>query len=236
MGTGNLTECTDADFRRRYRDLLGLRPSCASATCSSFRSVLIPCRILMTCVPMMFAAREDDSLPRDYGENRRFPSRRKLRAGSQIRDANFRIETVESNSMFIAITSRRMRSRSFPSLVLERMRRTPSHLGAELMKAEIAWRLGKRYAQDEALGAARSTPWSRTARACAKVGHTLRASGSGELMPADRETTAAPCGRTSSHYAHRCHFGRGDDIARFRPSTTLDNLRAVPFAVADQHR
>ena len=51
------------------------------------------------------------------------------------------------------------------------------YLGAELMKAEIAWRLGKRYAQDEPLD------WGCAADRMAEdltrlreAGHTLRGS------------------------------------------------------------
>ena len=50
-----------------------------------------------------------------------------------------------------ATTSRRMLSRSFPSSVSGNDAPHAFYLGAELMKAEIAWRLGKRYAQDEPL-------------------------------------------------------------------------------------
>ncbi|MGN6767095.1 MAG: DUF6513 domain-containing protein, partial [Rhizobiaceae bacterium] len=48
--------------------------------------------------------------------------------------------------------------------------------GAELTKAEIAWRLGKRYAQDEPLsfGVAAHPPEGDRAP-LAEAGHTLRA-------------------------------------------------------------
>ena len=50
------------------------------------------------------------------------------------------------------------------------------YLGTELMKAEIAWRLGKRYAQDEPLdwGVAAPAPEADRTR-LAEAGHTLRA-------------------------------------------------------------
>jgi hypothetical protein len=53
------------------------------------------------------------------------------------------------------------------------------YLGAELMKAEIGWRLGKRYAQDEPLDwgyAVDRAPEDRTRR---RVGHTLRSLAAG---------------------------------------------------------
>ena len=53
------------------------------------------------------------------------------------------------------------------------------YLGAELMKAEIAWRLGKRYAQDEPLdwGCAVDRLVEDRTR-LREAGHTLRASNS----------------------------------------------------------
>ena len=55
------------------------------------------------------------------------------------------------------------------------------YLGAELMKAEIAWRLGKRYAQDEPLdwGAAVDRSPEDLSR-LREVGHTLRGLANGE--------------------------------------------------------
>ncbi|TJW33497.1 MAG: dihydropteroate synthase, partial [Mesorhizobium sp.] len=50
------------------------------------------------------------------------------------------------------------------------------YLGAELMKAEIAWRLGKRYVQDEPLGWGVAAPAAEADRTrLAEAGHTLRA-------------------------------------------------------------
>jgi dihydropteroate synthase len=50
------------------------------------------------------------------------------------------------------------------------------YLGTELVKAEIAFRLGKRYAQDEPLdwGVAADRPLADETR-LAEAGHTLRA-------------------------------------------------------------
>jgi hypothetical protein len=55
------------------------------------------------------------------------------------------------------------------------------YLGAELMKAEIAWRLGKRYAQDEPLdwGCAVDRAAEDLTR-LREVGHTLRGAASRE--------------------------------------------------------
>ena len=105
-----------------------------------------------------------------------------------------------------ATTSRRMRSRSFPSLALERMRRTPSISAHELMKAEIAWRLGKRYAQDEAtrLGLCRRPP-GRGPHAPARSGAYVARLELCELtpMPTDSRNHLddGERGRTSAYHA-----------------------------------
>jgi hypothetical protein len=64
----------------------------------------------------------------------------------------------------------------FPKLGVETDGAHAFYLGAELTKAEIAWRLGKRYAQDEPLawGVAAPAPEEDRAR-LAEAGHTLRA-------------------------------------------------------------
>jgi hypothetical protein len=57
------------------------------------------------------------------------------------------------------------------------------YLGTELMKAEIAWRLGKRYAQDSPLDwgcAVDRSPADLTR--LAQAGHTLRAAKSRQEM------------------------------------------------------
>ena len=64
----------------------------------------------------------------------------------------------------------------FASLGVENDGAHAFYLGAELMKAEIAWRLGKRYVQDEPLawGVAAPAPEHDRTR-LAEAGHTLRA-------------------------------------------------------------
>ena len=64
----------------------------------------------------------------------------------------------------------------FPQLKLGNDAPHAFYLGAELMKAEIAWRLGKRYAQDEPLdwGCAVDREPEDLTR-LRQVGHTLRA-------------------------------------------------------------
>jgi Dihydropteroate synthase and related enzymes len=78
-----------------------------------------------------------------------------------------------------ATTSRRMLSRSFPKLGIGKDAPHAFYLGAELMKAEIAWRLGKRYAQDEPLDwGCGGRSLGRRPHRLREAGHTLRASSS----------------------------------------------------------
>jgi hypothetical protein len=72
-----------------------------------------------------------------------------------------------------------MRSHSFLSWAIGKDAPHAFYLGAELMKAEIAWRLGKRYAQDEPLdwGCAVDRLVEDRTR-LREAGHTLRASNS----------------------------------------------------------
>ena len=99
-----------------------------------------------------------------------------------VRDANFRIEVAAGRHPRLQPRRpprrRRMRCRSLPSLGVEKDGAHAFYLGAELVKAEIAWRLGKRYAQDEPLdwgvrrrppgGGRPDAPQGRRATRCAR--------------------------------------------------------------------
>ena len=96
-----------------------------------------------------------------------------------MRDANFRIMTAEDgihvfNGKGHAVAQDAFEL--FAGLGVESDGAHAFYLGAELMKAEIAWRLGKRYAQDEPLAWGVAAPAPETDRTrLAEAGHTLRA-------------------------------------------------------------
>ena len=112
---------------------------------------------------MMFAAREDDSLPKDYSrallqlhDRSPFPSSPDdiSELARQVKDANFRIETAEDGIHVYNRDGHHVGCDAmsvFPKLGMERDAPHAFYLGTELMKAEISWRLGKRYVQDEPL-------------------------------------------------------------------------------------
>jgi dihydropteroate synthase-like protein len=191
MGTGNLTELTDADSSGVTAMLLGI---CSELRIRNLLVVQVSPHTRRTLQEhdaarrIMFAAREDASLPRDYGaallqvhDKKPFPNapREIAEVAAQVTDDNFRIEVADDG---IHVYNRhghhveRDALALFAKLDVERDGAHAFYLGAELMKAEIAWRLGKRYAQDEALdwGCAVDAPAEDRTRLRA-AGHTLRA-------------------------------------------------------------
>jgi hypothetical protein len=71
-----------------------------------------------------------------------------------VRDRNFRVETAEDGIHVYSRDGHVIRADAlslFPLLNIENDAPHAFYLGTELMKAEISWRLGKRYAQDEDL-------------------------------------------------------------------------------------
>jgi hypothetical protein len=137
---------------------------------------------------ILFAAREDRSLPRGYGnmllglhDRKPFPVRPDEIAAvaREVRDANFRIEAAEDGVHIYNREGHHVAADAlslFPKLGVEADGAHAFYLGTELMKAEIAFRLGKRYAQDEPLdwGVAVERAAEDLTR-LAEVGHTLRA-------------------------------------------------------------
>jgi dihydropteroate synthase-like protein len=191
MGTGNLTELTDADSSGVSAMLLGI---CSELRIRNLLVVQVSAHTHRTIQEhdaarrILFAAREDGSLPQDYGsallqvhDKKPFPNSAQEIAeiAAQLTDANFRIETAEDG---IHIYNRhghhvgRDALALFGKLGVERDGAHAFYLGAELMKAEVAWRLGKRYSQDEPLdwGCASDPPTEDRTRLKA-AGHTLLA-------------------------------------------------------------
>jgi len=191
MGTGNLTELTDADSDGVTAMLLGI---CSELFIRNLLVVQVSPHTRRTIQEhdaarrIMFAAREDNSLPRDYGnallalhDRKPFPNTPEEIAelAAAVSDSNFRIEIAEDG---IHVYNRgghhvaRDAMSLFARLGVERDGPHAFYLGTELMKAEIAWRLGKRYAQDAPLdwGSAVDRPTEDLTRLAA-AGHTLRA-------------------------------------------------------------
>lgn len=191
MGTGNLTELTDADSSGVTAVLTGL---CSELEIRNVLVVHVSPHTVRTVEEhdlarrVLFAARNDGALPRSYDpgllqihDRKPYPASLEDIAAlaADVRDANFRIMTAEDGIHVFNGKGHQTATDAFElfaGLGVESDGAHAFYLGAELMKAEIAWRLGKRYAQDEPLdwGVAAPAPQEDRTR-LAKAGHTLRA-------------------------------------------------------------
>jgi dihydropteroate synthase-like protein len=190
MGTGNLTELTDADSSGVTAMLLGI---CSELQIGNLLVVQVSPHTRRTIEEhdaarrIMFAARADASLPRDYSAallqvhgRKPFPNTPSEIAeiAGAITDDNFRIEVAADGIHVYNRHGHHVAQDAlalFARLGVERDGAHAFYLGAELTKAEIAWRLGKRYAQDEPLdwGCAADAPVEDRTRLRAP-GHTLK--------------------------------------------------------------
>ena len=191
MGTGNLTELTEADSAGVTAMLLGI---CSELNITSVLTVQVSPHTRRTIEEhdaarrMMFAARRDQSLPKGYGrallqvhDRAPFPNtpHEIAAAAAEVKDRNYRIEVAadgvhvfNKDGHWIAQDAFSL----FDKLQVERDGAHAFYLGAELQKAEIAFALGKRYVQDEPLdwGVAADRPAEDRTR-LAEAGPTLRA-------------------------------------------------------------
>ncbi|MGV1015588.1 MAG: dihydropteroate synthase, partial [Methyloceanibacter sp.] len=189
MGTGNLTELTDADTSGTTAMLLGI------ASELHIKNVLVVQVSPHTrrtyeehdiARRMMFASRADNDVPKGYTDalltvhaRRPFPlSTEEIEeAARAVRDKNFRIEIAEDGIHIFNRDGHHVAQdlfALFDKLGIEDDGPHAFYLGAELAKAEIAWRLAKRYAQDEPLdwGVAADAPMDDRTR-LKEAGHTL---------------------------------------------------------------
>jgi dihydropteroate synthase-like protein len=189
MGTGNLTELTDADTTGITAVLLGI------ASELHIRNVLVVQVSPHTrrtveehdlARRIMFASRAEHELPKDYADGllclharRPFPQSPEeiAEAAREVRDKNFRIEIAEDGIHIYNRDGHHIAQDAFdlyPKLGVDRDGAHAFYLGAELARAEIAWRLAKRYAQDEPLdwGVAADAPAEDKTR-LKEAGHTL---------------------------------------------------------------
>ena len=166
MGVGNITELTHADTAGMNALLLGicseldinniLATEVSKHACRAIKEADLARRIL-------FAAKEHDTLPKhiDSGlmalhETSPFPyslDEIKELAG-QISDPSYRIQTsAEGVHIFNreGLHSATDPFELFPKLHVDTDGGHAFYLGVELARAEIAWQLGKRFTQDQAL-------------------------------------------------------------------------------------
>ena len=189
MGTGNLTELTDADTTGITAVLLCI------ASELHIRNVLVVQVSPHTrrtveehdlARRIMFASRAEQELPKDCADGllclharRPYPQRPEeiAEAAREVRDKNFRIENAEDGIHIYNRDGHHIAQDAFdlyPKLGVDQDGAHAFYLGAELARAEIAWRLAKRYAQDEPLdwGVAADAPAQDNSR-LKEAGHTL---------------------------------------------------------------
>ncbi|MBA2125907.1 dihydropteroate synthase [Hyphomicrobium methylovorum] len=166
MGIGNVTELTDADTTGINALLMGL---CSELHITAVLAVQVSphCRTAIKEFDRArreyFAAKKANALPQGFGmglmalrDRRGFSSTPDeiKNLAAQIRDPNYRIEVAEDG---VHIYNRNGHHVSddpfelFPHLDTRADLGHAFYLGVETARAEIAYRLGKRYTQDEPL-------------------------------------------------------------------------------------
>ncbi|MEC4747153.1 DUF6513 domain-containing protein [Methylomicrobium sp. Wu6] len=166
MGVGNITELTHADTAGMNALLLGI---CSELNINQILATEVSrhaCRAIKEADlarRIMHAAKEHNTLPKhiDPGlmalhETSPFPYSfgEISELAAQIKDPSYRIQ-ISPEGMHIfnrdGIHSAGDPFDLFPKLGVETDGGHAFYLGVELARAEIAWRLGKRYSQDETL-------------------------------------------------------------------------------------
>lgn len=166
MGIGNVTELTDADTTGINAILMGMISELRITAVLAVQ-VSPHCRTAVREFDRarreFFAAREDGALPKGYGGGLLALRDRRPVASTaadvaalarEIKDRNFRIEVTEAGVHVFNRDGERVAVdpfQHFPELNVEDDGAHAFYLGVELARAEIAYRLGKRYAQDEGL-------------------------------------------------------------------------------------
>lgn len=166
MGIGNLTELVDADTTGINALLLGIASElrvAAILTTQVSGHARRAVREADVARRMMYAAREGHVLPKGLtGElltmhaKRPFPDTADEigEIARAVRDPNFRIQVAEDGVHVYNRDGHRVAHDIFdlwPHLKQEQDGAHAFYLGVELAHAQLAWQLGKRYAQDEPL-------------------------------------------------------------------------------------
>jgi dihydropteroate synthase-like protein len=166
MGTGNLTELTEADTLGIQALLMGIVSelritNILTTEVSAHAAGVI--READRARRVMYAAREAADLPQGFGETLLalhaldpFPwtSAEIAATATEIRDPSFRVQISPDGLHIYNRDGMRTATdpfKLFPHLGLEQDGSHAFYLGVELARAQIAWQLGKRYVQDSEL-------------------------------------------------------------------------------------
>lgn len=166
MGIGNVTELTDADTTGINAILMGMISE-LHLTAVLAVQVSPHCRTAVREFDRarreFYAARQAGALPQGFGGGLMALRDRKpnaaspediARLASEVRDRNFRIDVTEAGIHIYNRDGHHVADEPFalfPHLKVEEDGAHAFYLGVETARAEIAYKLGKRYAQDEGL-------------------------------------------------------------------------------------
>ena len=166
MGTGNVSELTDADTPGIHALLLGImaeldiRALLTTQVSPHCRSAV---REIDAARRLMFAAREAQSLPRDFSDALLGLRQRKpfpygageiATLAGAVKDPSFRVQVSPEGVHVYNRDGLHTATDPFelwPRLQLEGDGGHAFYMGVELARAQIAWQLGKRYVQDQEL-------------------------------------------------------------------------------------
>jgi len=166
MGTGNLTELTDADTTGVNAVLMGIVSELAIRNVLVVRVSAHNSRaVAETDIArrIMHAAKTDGALPQDYDgglmglrDRKPFPnSAAEIAEMAQaVKDANFRVELAADGVHVFNRAGHRVATDPFdhwPAMGLQDDGAHAFYMGVETARAQIAWQLGKRYVQDREL-------------------------------------------------------------------------------------
>ena len=167
MGVGNLTELTEADTSGINALLFGIAAElnvAAVLTTQVSAHARRAVREADWARRIMHAAVRHRSLPKGMSgalmtvhDKHPFPDTPQEIAATaaQVRDPNFRVQVSEQGLHVYNRDGLRTGTKAFelwPQLGLENDASHAFYMGVELAHAELAWRLGKRYTQDQPLG------------------------------------------------------------------------------------
>jgi len=166
MGIGNVTELTEADTTGINAVLFGL---CAELQVAAVLTTQVSqharraVREADWARRIMHAASRNRSLPKGFSDalmtvhaKNPFPDTPEeiAQIAAQVRDPNFRVQVSAQGLHVYNRDGMRLGQGAFelwPQLHLEHDANHAFYMGVELAHAEIAWRLGKRYTQDQPL-------------------------------------------------------------------------------------
>ncbi len=201
IGTGNLSELTEADTSGMHALLLGIAAECRAAAIlttqvsaharRAVREADVARRIMTAAVThRMLPKGLNDALMTVHAKHP-FPDTDDEIAATaaQVRDPNFRVQITASGLHVYNRDGLRRATDPFalwPRLGLESDAAHAFYMGVETARAHVAWQLGKRYVQDQPLdwGVAVDAPAADADASCAPGTTRTHRKATGEPAPA----------------------------------------------------